>query len=504
MSRTTVVCSDLSFTWPDGTPALDGLDLAIEGGRTGLVGANGSGKSTLLRLIAGQLTPLEGDVFVAGSVGYLPQTVALDAGVTVADLLGITARLAAVAAVEAGDASEENLAIVDDDWLVGERARAVLDRLGLPFGLDRKVGTLSGGEAVLTALAGLLVDPPAVTLLDEPTNNLDAPARERLYAAIDSWPGALIVVSHDRELLEHVERIVELRAGAARTFTGTWSEYAAALAAEQEAAQRMVRVAEAELKREKRQFVEAQVALSKRKRYADKDFANKRRPKAIMNARKSEAQVSAGKYRIMHGDKVDSARATLDDAAAAVRDDDRIRIDLPATAVPAGRTVVDMPDFSVRGPERIGMVGRNGSGKTTLLNAVRDAAAVPVGYLPQRLDVLDDRLSVLDNVHAAAPSATPQHVRAQLARFLVRGAEVDRPAGTLSGGERFRVCLATVLLADPAPQLLLLDEPTNNLDLASVAQLVDALAGYRGALVVVTHDAHLLEDIGVDRLHRVG
>jgi ATPase subunit of ABC transporter with duplicated ATPase domains len=499
-----VVCSDLSFAWPDGTPVLDGLDLAVEGGRTGLVGANGSGKSTLLRLIAGQLVPTAGDAFVAGTVGCLPQTVALDPDVTVAELLGIAERLAAIAAVEAGDASAENLAAVDDDWLVGERARAVLDRLGLPFDLDRRVGTLSGGEAVLTALGGLLVDPPAVTLLDEPTNNLDGPARERLCTAIDTWPGVLVVVSHDRELLEHVDRIVELRAGSARTFTGTYSDYAAALAAEQEAAQRMVRVAEADVKREKRQLAAAQVALARRKRYADKDFAEKRRPKAVMNTRRMQAEVSAGKYRIMHGEKLESARATLGDAEAAVRDDDRIRIDLPATAVPLGRTVVDTQGFSVRGPERIGVVGRNGSGKTALLRAVRDAAAVPVGYLPQRLDVLDDRASVLDNVRAAAPSATPQHVRAQLARFLVRGAEVDRPAGTLSGGERFRVCLATLLLADPAPQLLLLDEPTNNLDLDSVAQLVDALAGYRGALVVATHDAHLLEDIGVDRLHRVG
>ncbi|MGI5130940.1 ABC-F family ATP-binding cassette domain-containing protein [Pseudonocardia sp. CA-107938] len=504
MSRTTVVCSDLSFTWPDGTPVLDALDLAVEGGRTGLVGANGSGKSTLLQIIAGRLTPTDGDVFVAGSVGYLPQTVALDADATVAELLGISERLAAIAAVEAGDATPENLAAVDDDWLVGERALAVLDRLGLRFGLDRRVGTLSGGESVLTALAGLLVDPPAVTLLDEPTNNLDAPARERLYAAIDGWPGVLLVVSHDRELLEHVDRIVELRGGVARTFTGTYSDYTAVLAAEQEVAQRMVRVAEADVKREKRQLVEAHVALARRKRYADKDFANKRRPKIVMNGKKMQAEVSAGKYRNMHREKLEGARTALDDAEAAVRDDDRIRIDLPATAVPAGRTVVDMAGFAVRGPERIGVVGRNGSGKTTLLKAVRDAAAVPVGYLPQRLDVLDDRQSVLDNVRAAAPNATPQHIRAQLARFLVRGAEVDRPAGTLSGGERFRVCLATVLLADPAPQVLLLDEPTNNLDLDSVAQLVDALTGYKGALVVATHDAHLLADIGADRIHRVG
>ncbi|SHL32101.1 ATPase components of ABC transporters with duplicated ATPase domains [Pseudonocardia thermophila] len=503
MPSTAVVCRDLSFSWPDGTVVLDGLDLALDGGRTGLVGANGSGKSTLLRLIAGELTPAGGEISVAGGVGYLPQTVTLDTGASVADLLGISERLAAIAAVEAGDASAENLAVVDDDWLVEERARAVLDRLGLPVGLDRSVGTLSGGEAVLAALAGLLVDPPEITLLDEPTNNLDEPARERLHAAVDNWPGTLVVVSHDRELLEHVDRIVELRAGAARTFTGTFRDYTAALEAEQEAARRMLRVAEADLAREKRQRAAAEIALARRKRYADKAFANKRMPKVVMNLRRAEAQVSAGKYRNLHDARLDEARAALAEAEAAVRDDDRIRIDLPATAVPAGRIVADLAGFTVRGPERIGVVGRNGAGKTTLLRAIHAAAAVPVGYLPQRLDVLDDDRSVLDNVRAAAPTATPQHVRAQLARFLVRGADVDRPAGTLSGGERFRVCLARLLLADPAPQLLLLDEPTNNLDLDSVAQLVAALSGYRGALVVATHDRHLLADIGVDRVHRV-
>ena len=501
--RSAVVCGGLSFAWPDGTPALTGLDVAFEGGRTGLVGANGSGKSTLLRLVAGELTPTAGTVHVEGTVGQLPQTVALDPAATVADLLGIADRLAAVAAIESGDAPQSAWDTVGDDWLVGDRARAVLDRLGLPLELDRPVGTVSGGEAVLVALGGLLVDPPAVTLLDEPTNNLDADARARLRAAVDSWPGTLIVVSHDRELLGHVDRIVELRDGAARTFTGDYAAYAEALAVEQEAAARMVRVAEADVQREKRQLADAQVVLARRKRYADKDFANKRKPKIIMNGRKREAQVSAGKYKIMHGEKLDAARTALEQAEGAVRDDDRIRVDLPATAVPAGRTVVDLPGFAVRGPERVGVVGPNGSGKTTLLRAVRAAAPVPVGYLPQRLDVLDDRLSVLDNVRAAAPAATPQHVRAQLARFLVRGAEVDRPAGTLSGGERFRVCLAAVLLADPAPQLLLLDEPTNNLDLDSIAQLADALAGYRGALVVATHDPHLLDDVGVTRVHEV-
>jgi ATPase subunit of ABC transporter with duplicated ATPase domains len=127
------------------------------------------------------------------------------------------------------------------------------------------------------------------------------------------------------------------------------------------------------------------------------------------------------------------------------------------------------------------------------------APAVPVAYLPQRLDVLDDAATVLDNVRAAAPTATPHDIRARLARFLVRGDQVDQPAGTLSGGERFRVSLACLLLAEPPPQLLLLDEPTNNLDLDSVEQLTAALAGYRGALIVASHDRPFLADIGVQR-----
>ena len=496
-----VVCRDLSFAWPDGTPVLDHLDVTFDGGRTGLVGANGSGKSTLLRLVAGQLTPDEGSVAAAGRVGYLPQTLTLDVGSTVADLLGVTARRSALHAIEAGDVSAEVIDALGDDWDVEDRARAQLHRLGLPADLDRTVDTLSGGEAVLTGLAGLLVDPPAISLLDEPTNNLDRQARARLYEAVEHWPGVLVVISHDRELLEHVDRVAELRDGVVRTFTGTFAAYEEAIAAEQEAAQRLVRVAEADVRREKRQLIEARTKLARRERYAASDYANKRRPKIVMNGRRGDAEVSAGKHRIMHTEKLADARDGLDTAQSSVRDDDRIRVDLPDTALPAGRTVLEIAGHTVRGPERIGLVGANGSGKTTLLRRIlaEGRASVPVGYLPQRLDILADDRSVLDNVRAAAPAADPQRIRAGLARFLLQGERVDLPAGTLSGGERFRVCLACVLLAEPAPQLLLLDEPTNNLDLSSVEQLVDALGGYRGALLVAGHDLRVLADIGVTR-----
>ncbi|HET9082612.1 MAG TPA: ATP-binding cassette domain-containing protein, partial [Trebonia sp.] len=220
------------------------------------------------------------------------------------------------------------------------------------------------------------------------------------------------------------------------------------------------------------------------------------------------------------------------------------RVDLPGTAVPAGRTVLtvtglhgthwhpaspapgaspappapDAPpvailtELIVRGPERIALTGPNGSGKTTLLRAIAGLAARPgvtvrlgavVGYLPQRLDILDDSLSVVDNVRAAAPAASVNEVRASLARFLFRGARAERAAGLLSGGERFRAVLAALLLAQPAPQLLLLDEPTNNLDMASARQLSQALEGYRGAILVASHDVPFLRSAGITRWLRL-
>lgn len=205
MSLPAIVCAGLSFGWPDGTPVFDDLDVAIGTGRTGLVGVNGSGKSTLLRLIAGQIVPTAGTISSAGDVGYLAQDVALDAGRTIAQLLGIAAQRAALHAIEAGDTTA--LARVGDSWGgwdVEERAPAVLARFGLPVELDRRVDTLSGGEAVLTGLAGLLVRRPAIALLDKPTNNLDIASVERLLEALRDYRGALLVASHDLPFLRRI------------------------------------------------------------------------------------------------------------------------------------------------------------------------------------------------------------------------------------------------------------------------------------------------------------
>ncbi|MFI2783789.1 ABC-F family ATP-binding cassette domain-containing protein [Streptomyces sp. ALB3] len=520
-------CSALSFRWPDGTEVFDGLSLSFGRGRTGLVGTNGSGKSTLLRLLAGRLQPSAGSVTAGGHLAYLPQNLTLDTDVRVEDALGVTERRTALRAIEAGDVAEEHFETVGDDWDVEERALATLGSLGLgDVGLDRTVGQLSGGETVLLRLAALLMKRPDVLLLDEPTNNLDVFARRRLYEAVDSWrSGVLVVVSHDRDLLERVDRIADLRAGSVSWYGGGWSAYEEALATQQEAAGRMVRAAESDVRRQKRELEEAQIKVARRQRHNKKMDAQRRAPRIVAGEHKRSSQEAAGKLRGLHEDRLQEARERLDTAAEAVRDDAEIRVRLPHTAVPAGRTVLSVRglrprygalrdgELHVQGPERVALIGRNGAGKTTLLRTLTGELApesgearafVPLRFLPQRLDVLDDGLSVAANVARMAPGTTDNEIRSQLARFLFKGARAEQQAGTLSGGERFRAALAATMLATPAPQLLLMDEPTNNLDLASVRQLTGALESYEGALMIAGHDLAFLESAGVTRWLLVG
>jgi len=383
------------------------------------------------------------------------------------------------------------------------------------------VGQMSGGETVLLRLAALLLERPDVLLLDEPTNNLDLFARRRLYEAVDTWrSGVLVVVSHDRDLLERVDRIAELRSGSVTWYGGNLSAYEEALATQQEAAERTLRSADADVRRQKRELEETRTKLARRQRNGKRLDARGGIPKIIAGGLKRSAQESAGKLRGVHEERLDEARERREEAANAVRDDAEIRVDLPHTAVPAGRTVLRAQGLSLpfgrlregalelRGPERVALIGRNGAGKTTLLRTLTGQLApsageaevfVPMRFLPQRLDLLDDELSVMENVSRMAPGVTDQRIRSQLARFLFKGKRAEQAAGTLSGGERLRAALAATMLAAPAPQLLLLDEPTNNLDRAGVRQLSGALDSFEGAIVIAGHDLSFLESVGITR-----
>jgi ATPase subunit of ABC transporter with duplicated ATPase domains len=363
-----LIFAGVTFSWPDGSPVLDGTDAVFTAGRTGLIGDNGAGKSTVLRLITGELVPTSGTVTRAGDVAHLPQQLTLESGMTVAELLGIRETLDALAAIESGDPDPRHFTAVGDDWDVAARARALLDATGFTsVGLDREVGTLSGGETVLTALIGIRLADTPLTVLDEPTNNLDREARARLRDLVVGWRGTLIVVSHDVELLELMDSTVELRDRQLTVYGGPYSLYR-----EQAAAERAVRAAEQTLRVEKRQRVEAETRLARRRSYAKTDYLNKRKPKIIMNQRKTEAQVSADKLREELGRAVESAERNLREQEARVRKEAHIRIDLPDPDVPAGRRLLEWVDdrgtaHVMQGPERVALTGRNGgrNGSTT-------------------------------------------------------------------------------------------------------------------------------------------
>ncbi|MDF2509568.1 MAG: transporter, partial [Microbacterium sp.] len=321
-----VILDRLTFTWPDGSTALDDL----------------------------------------------PQQLTLDVDRRVAELLGVSEALDAVRAISAGDVDPAHFDAVGDDWDIEARAEASLAEAGLtPEFLDRRVGELSGGEAVLVAIAGIRLRRAPITLLDEPTNNLDRDARAKLSAMVRAWKGTLIVVSHDLSLLELMDDTAELYAQTLSVFGGPYSEWRAWLDAEQDAAKQAEATAAQLLRKEKRQRIEAEVKLAHRARTAKKAEIEKRVPKIVAHGRKMAAEVSAGRLRTEVGAKEDAAHTAREEAGRRVRSGSSMKIELPDPQVSRSRRIATLGDgdrsWVIQGPERVALIGRNGAGKTTLL-----------------------------------------------------------------------------------------------------------------------------------------
>lgn len=544
--------SSVGFTWPDGTPVLTDVTAVYGLGLHGIIGSNGSGKSTLAQLIVGGLSPTEGSIQAPNHLSLLRQDLGLTSSTTVADLLGISGIVRAIDAVSEGDVSEETFETIGEDWDIAERADAELAKAGLPhLELTRPVATLSGGQAVRVALVGLRLSRAEAVILDEPTNNLDGEARAELHRLLDDMRHRMpvLVISHDRELLDRCESISELRPASPRSSAsvldytpGNYTAWEESVEAAAVVARRRVREAESSLAREKRDRIAQQTRQSRDERRGRKFHENKRKPAIAMNGDKMTAEISSAKARATMADRENTAKTRLAEAEESLREDASVYLELPDTAVGNGVKTLELqlsdePERDddnplstqerhviLTGPEHLHIAGRNGSGKSTLLHAIAAAPELrpetpvaypgmdrlyrvthrvsPVGYLPQRIELNPSR-TVLDVVAEANPNASEQQLRDDLARLLFRRDRVFSSVGDLSGGERFRVALARILLSSPAPRLLLLDEPTNNVDMATVEWLVGALAAFRGCLVVVSHDESFLAEIRIDRTIRL-
>ncbi len=517
-----ITLSALSFALPDGRVLFSDLDFSFNQERTGLVGRNGAGKTTLLKLISGEYLPSAGRVSVTGTLGSLRQLQAVPDDMTLADLFGVRRALALLRKAEAGEASAADFA--DVDWTLEARLAESLGRAGLEAEAATPLVCLSGGQRTRAALAALVFQSPDFLLLDEPTNNLDREGRDLVARLLAGWRGGALVVSHDRELLEQMDAIVELTTLGAARYGGGWSAFEARKALELDAARHDLAEAERQLEttREK-----TQLAAEKKAR---KDSAGKRKaarggaPRLLIGAMKRRAEVSSGEIQKLSERQITEAEADAAAARQKIEVLETMAVRLPSCRLPPGRMVLTLsgvsagyvPDqailhdlsLEVRGAERIALAGANGSGKSTLLNVITGALTpfegearvhVPFVMLDQEVSLLDPAETILGNFRRLNPQADENGCRAALARFRFRADAALQPVATLSGGERLRAGLACVLGGALPPQLLILDEPTNHLDIASLEAVEAGLVAYDGAVIVVSHDEAFLARIGIAR-----
>ncbi|MGK6314689.1 ABC-F family ATP-binding cassette domain-containing protein [Neorhizobium sp. DT-125] len=522
-----ITLSDLSGSTPDGRPLFSNLNLSFGPERAGLVGRNGVGKTTLLRVITGELSPTSGTVSVSGMVGVLHQSVQISPGETIADLFGAREALGLLARAERGEATADEIASAD--WTLEIRMAEALARSGLAADAETPLVALSGGQRTRAALAALIFAEPDFLILDEPTNNLDRDGRRAVIDLLAGWRGGAIIVSHDRELLDTVDAIVELTTLGAMRYGGNWNHYRERKALELASAENNLADAEKRVAEVNRTAQETVERKARRDSVGKKKAARGDMPRIVAGGLKRKAENTSGENARL----AERRRAQALEEAAEARQKIEIlqplSVTLPPTGLPVNRVVLRMdnvtagyaPDspvlrdlsFEITGPERIAATGPNGSGKTTLLSLVTGAlqpfsgsvrVAVKSAMLDQRVSLLEPGLSIRDNFKRLNPRADENACRAALARFMFRADAALQVVGTLSGGQMLRAGLACVLGGPEPPSLLILDEPTNHLDIASIAAVEAGLRAYDGALLVVSHDEVFLKEIGVTRRLELG
>lgn len=525
MTETFLTLEQLSFAWPDGQRVFSDFSIRFDRRHTGLVGRNGVGKSVLARVLAGELVPSGGRCLRAGSVHYVPQQVVCTEGSTVASVSGVQPVLDALDRIEAGGVSAADFEVVADRWDMRQQLALALREHGLGYlAPDQSATSLSGGELTRIALLGVWLAQPDMLILDEPSNHLDRERREQLLENLRAWPKALLVISHDRELLQTMQRIVELSSTGLRDYGGDYAFYAQTRAQEQERAAQELQHRKAEQRRGELESREKQENLRRRQARAARDGRVANQAAILLGGRKQHSQVSAGKRLRLQDSRRDELAQGAREAAQQVATDAAVDLLIPASMMVARRKAVTLEnlllpfgaaaahplDLTVWGGQRIAVTGANGSGKSTLLKVLagllspaagRCDVHVPMAFLDQQLDMLDARRSALQQLQACNPSASQADLRTRLALLGLASDAVLKPVAQLSGGERLKLSLAcSIYRAEPA-EVLLLDEPTNHLDLRSLEALEQMLMQYRGALIIVSHDHVFLDRIALD--HRL-
>ena len=532
----------ISYIHPDKEVLFSDLNFAIsKGQKLGLVGNNGCGKSTLLQIIAGQLSPSSGVIVRPDDLYYIPQHFGQYDSLTIAQALRIERKQQALHAILSGDASNENFVVLDDDWNIEERSIAALDLWGLgQFTLSYPMNLLSGGEKTRVFLAGMDIHHPSVVLMDEPTNHLDSSGRQRLYDWVEKCHSTLLVVSHDRTLLNLLPEICELEKHQINYYGGNYEFYKEQKTLMQEALQQRIEEKEKALRIARKVARETVERRDKQNVRGEKNNIKKGVPRIVLNALQGKSEKSTSKLNSTHQEKAEKLTSERNQLRSSLSPTATLKTDFNSSSLHTGKILVtakeinfgyhpnsdssDIQDnndfkqqlwqtpisFQLKSGDRLRIEGANGSGKTTLLKLITGQLQPQEGnltrmeftyvYLNQEYSIIDDRNSILEQAYAFNNRNLPEHeIKIILNRYLFPASEWDKSCRKLSGGEKMRLAFCCLMISNNTPDMFILDEPTNNLDIQSIEIITATIKNYTGTVIAISHDDYFIQEIGIEQ-----
>ena len=532
----------ISYIHPDKEVLFSDLNFAIsKGQKLGLVGNNGCGKSTLLQIIAGQLSPSSGVIVRPDDLYYIPQHFGQYDSLTIAQALQIERKQQALHAILAGDVSNENFTILNDDWNIEERSIAALDLWGLgQFTLSYPMNLLSGGEKTRVFLAGMDIHHPSVILMDEPTNHLDSSGRQRLYDWVEKYRSTLLVVSHDRTLLNLLPEICELEKHQINYYGGNYEFYKEQKTLMQEALQQRIEEKEKALRIARKVARETAERRDKQNVRGEKSNIRKGVPRIVLNALQGKSEKSTSKLTGVHQEKAEKLTNERNQLRGSLSPTTALKTDFNSSSLHTGKILVTAKEinfsyhsnsinndiqensiskqqlwqapvsFQLKSGDRLRIEGANGSGKTTLLKLITGQLQPQEGtltrtdfsyvYLNQEYSIIDDRNSILEQAYAFNSRNLPEHeIKIILNRYLFPASEWDKSCRKLSGGEKMRLAFCCLMISNNTPDMFILDEPTNNLDIQSIEIITATIKNYAGTVIAISHDNYFIQEIGVEQ-----
>ncbi len=492
-----------------------------------LVGNNGSGKSTLLRLMAKKLVPTAGQVVSEAKVYYVPQIYGQYDSYTIAEVLGIADKIHALNQILAGNTSDQYFEILDNDWQIEDRCIAALQKWEIPYAnIHCKIGELSGGEKTKVFLAGMHLNEVDIILMDEPSNHLDSHTRTQLYKFVESTKQALIIVSHDQQLLNLMKKTYELSRGQIKIYGGNYDFFRQQKEIELEAHTSHIQSKEKDLRKAREQERKTIARLEKTDARGKHKQEKAGVSRIMMNTLRNTAENSTSRAKDVHRNKITDMSADLSTLRSEHPPLPTIKLKLESSSLHKGKTLYRVKDlnikiagkllwdkhieFNIESGERISLKGNNGSGKTTLINILLGkittfegqltASNVTSVYFDQNYSLLDEKKSIYEMAQSFNVGGLEEHeVKTRLDRFLFPSDTWGNLCSTLSGGQRMKLILCGLTMWEKSPDILFLDEPTNNVDIQSMEILIHSLSDYNGTLIVVSHDETFLNQLNISR-----